>query len=164
VREALSGEARPAGRVVVVDETGFHEATSVSEMLADRGCAVTVMTPGMVVGQDLSVTLDLEGFNLRAVEKKIAQLSDRVVMGAGEHGLEVLHHPTGATEWTQADWVVLAVPPLPEDSLYAELVARRPSSTVARAGDCLAPRRAHAAVLDGERAGALVLSARGAPA
>ena len=43
--------AAPRGRVVVLDELGFHQATSVAELLADRGCAVTVVSPGMVVGR-----------------------------------------------------------------------------------------------------------------
>mgnify|MGYP006276345699 CR=1 FL=1 len=56
VREVLSGTASPSGSVVVVDEIGFHHATSVGELLADRGCNVEIVTPGMVVGQDLGIT------------------------------------------------------------------------------------------------------------
>ncbi|HLH45955.1 MAG TPA: mycofactocin system FadH/OYE family oxidoreductase 2, partial [Acidimicrobiales bacterium] len=37
VVDVLSGRATPAGRVVVFDELGFHHATSVAEVLADRG-------------------------------------------------------------------------------------------------------------------------------
>jgi 2,4-dienoyl-CoA reductase (NADPH2) len=50
------------------------------------------------------------------------------------------------------DWVVLAVPASPVEWLYNDLKAAAVS--VQRVGDCLAPRRAHAAVVDGERAGA----------
>ena len=53
-----------------------------------------------------------------------------------------------------ADWLVLAVPPNPVEWLYNDLKAAGVS--VERIGDCLAPRRAHAAVVDGERAGAAV--------
>ena len=53
VRDVLEGRAAPAGPVVVVDELGFHQATSTAELLADRGCAVEIVTNGMVVGQDL---------------------------------------------------------------------------------------------------------------
>jgi 2,4-dienoyl-CoA reductase (NADPH2) len=96
--------------VVVIDEIGFHHATSVAELLADRGCAVEVITPGMVVGQDLGITLDMETFNMRAHAKGIRQATDLVVLGAagadGESGsgsspdsggvvLTLLHHPTG---------------------------------------------------------------------
>ena len=84
VRDVLEGRAEPAGRVVVVDELGFHQATSVAELLADRGCAVEIVTAGMVVGQDLGITLDLETLNMRAHAKGIGQTTDLVVMGAAE--------------------------------------------------------------------------------
>jgi hypothetical protein len=53
---------------------------------------------------------------------------------------------------------VLAVPPAAADGLYKELKARATELgiTLHRIGDALAPRRAHAAVIDGERIGALL--------
>ncbi len=151
VIEVLEAAVAPSGDVIVVDEVGFHQATSVAELLADRGCAVELVTPGMVVGQDLGITLDLEGFNMRAHAKQITQATDRVVMGAAEGVLQVLHHTTGAVEERRVGWVVLAVPPLPDDDLYFSLRQADPALLVARAGDCVAPRRAHAAVIEGER-------------
>jgi 2,4-dienoyl-CoA reductase (NADPH2) len=50
------------------------------------------------------------------------------------------------------DWVVCAVPGNPVDGLYHEL--RAEGVDVHRIGDCVAPRRAHAAVVEGERVGA----------
>jgi len=154
VRDVLEGRAAPSGVVVVVDELGFHQATSVAEVLADRGCAVTVLTPGMVVGQDLGITLDLEHWNVRAAAKGIDQLTDLVPMGwSPDGGLAVLHHPTGQDRRVACDWVVLAVPQRPLDALYVELAARG-RVDVHRVGDCVAPRRAHAAVIEGQRIGA----------
>jgi len=153
VREVLDGRAHPTGRVIVVDELGFHQATSVAELLADRGCDVTVITPGMVVGQDLGITLDLEHWNVRAAAKGIGQLTDLVPMGYAEGVLTLLHHPTGSEQRVDTDWVVLAVPQQPADSLYLQLAAER-RLEVYRVGDCVAPRRAHAAVVEGERVGA----------
>ncbi|GAC1373862.1 MAG: dimethylglycine demethylation protein DgcA [Acidimicrobiales bacterium] len=157
VRDVLEGRAAPEGEVIVVDEIGFHHATSVADVLADRGCSVTVITPGMVVGQDLGVTLDLEHWNIRAANKGIVQLTDLVPMGFatgtdGRGRLTVLHHPTGANRDLSCDWVVLAVPQQPVEWLYRELAAR-PGIEVHRVGDCVAPRRAHAAVVDGTRIG-----------
>jgi 2,4-dienoyl-CoA reductase (NADPH2) len=72
--------------------------------------------------------------------------------------LMVLHHPTGVTAPRTADWVVLATPGRPADELYRELRASFVDTavTVHRVGDCVAPRRAHAAVIDGDRVGALL--------
>ncbi|MCY7300832.1 MAG: mycofactocin system FadH/OYE family oxidoreductase 2 [Ilumatobacteraceae bacterium] len=154
VREVLDGSAEPFGHVVVIDEIGFHHATSVAELLADRGCTVEIVTPGMVVGQDLGITLDMENWWMRAGAKGIVQTTDLVPMGFAGGELTLLHHPTGANQTRRPDWVVLAVPPNPVEWLYNDLKAA--GVKVQRVGDCLAPRRAHAAVVDGERAGALV--------
>jgi 2,4-dienoyl-CoA reductase-like NADH-dependent reductase (Old Yellow Enzyme family) len=157
VREVLDGSAanggpQPGDSVVVIDEIGFHHATSTAEVLADRGCHVEVVTNGMVVGQDLGITLDMENWWMRACSKGIVQTTDLVPMGMEGHTLTLLHHPTGQNVERSPDWVVLAVPPNPVEWLYNDLKAAGVS--VQRVGDCVAPRRAHAAVVDGERAGA----------
>jgi 2,4-dienoyl-CoA reductase (NADPH2) len=159
VREVIDGSAadggpRPGQSVVVIDEIGFHHATSVAELLADRGCAVEIVTNGMVVGQDLGITLDMENWWMRAGSKGIVQSTDLVPMGMAEGTLTLLHHPTGRNETRSPDWVVLAVPPNPVEWLYHDL--RAVGVSVERIGDCVAPRRAHAAIIDGERVGAAV--------
>ncbi len=154
LRAVLEGTVRPFGDVVVVDEIGFHHATSVAELLADRGCRVEIVTPGMVVGQDLGVTLDMENWWIRASRKGIVQSTDLVPMGVEGGTLRLLHHPTGTEVTRTADWVVLAVPAAPLEWLYHDLLAA--GWSVERVGDCVAPRRAHAAVVEGERAGAAV--------
>jgi 2,4-dienoyl-CoA reductase (NADPH2) len=151
---APGGGPRSGDTVVVVDELGFHSSTSVAELLADRGCAVEVVTNGMVVGQDLGITLDMEGWWIRATAKGIVQSTDLVAMGIEGRVLRLLHHPTGRMEERTPDWVVLAVPGQPVEWLYHDLKAA--GCAVVRAGDCVAPRRAHAAVVEGERVGAAV--------
>src|SRR5690606_24382987 len=95
VRHVLDGTAHPSGDVVVIDQIGFHHATSTAEVLADRGCSVEIVTNGMVVGQDLGVTLDMEHWWIRASEKGIVQTTDLVPMGYDGTTLTLLHHPTG---------------------------------------------------------------------
>ena len=46
------------------------------------------------------------------------------------------------------------MPPHPVEWLYLDL--RRAGVDVERVGDCVAPRRAHAAVVDGERVGSAI--------
>jgi len=153
VRDVLEGRAEPHGRVLVLDELGFHQATSVAELLADRGCYVEVATPGMVVGQDLGITLDLETWNVKADAKGIVQTTDVVPMGAavvdGSVVVNLQHHPTGTDVTRKADWVVCAVQQRADDALWQQL--QDAAFPVHRIGDCLAPRRAHAAVVDGHR-------------
>jgi mycofactocin system FadH/OYE family oxidoreductase 2 len=154
VRDVLTGDAVPDGDVVLIDEIGFHHATSVAELLADRGCRVEVVTPGMVVGQDLGITLDMEQWWIRATAKGITQSTDLVPMGFDGATLTLLHHPTGANVERVPDWVVLAVPANPAEQLYLDL--RAAGVAAERVGDCVAPRRAHAAVIEGERVGAAI--------
>lgn len=157
VQHVLNGSADPFGTVVIIDEIGFHHATSVAELLADRGCDVEIVTPGMVVGQDLGITLDMENWLIRAHAKGIVQSTDLVPMGLAGNELTLLHHPTGTNNTRTPDWVVLAVPPQPVEWLYHDLSSNTALQdagvTVSRVGDAVAPRRAHAAVIDGERIG-----------
>ncbi len=164
VRDVLEGRAEPKGRVVIVDELGFHQATSVAELLADRGAWVEIVTPAMVVGGDLGVTLDLETWNVRAHRKGIRQATDLVAMGVnradteqgGHAGIELalVHHPTGEASQRVADWVVVATHQEPEDALW-RVLSEAPFE-VHRVGDCLAPRRAHCAVIEGDRVGSRI--------
>jgi mycofactocin system FadH/OYE family oxidoreductase 2 len=157
VRDVLEGRAQPEGEVVLIDELGFHQATSTAEWLADRGCRVEIVTNAMVVGQDLGITLDLETWSIKAHAKGIRQSADLVPMGIrsrddGSEGpvLTLQHHPTGFEQERVTDWVVCAVHQQPEDELWRAL--KDGPAPVFRVGDCLAPRRAHAAVIEGHRA------------
>jgi 2,4-dienoyl-CoA reductase (NADPH2) len=154
VRDVLTGVVEPFGDVVVIDELGFHQATSTAEVLADRGCNVEIMTPGMVVGQDLGITLDMENWWIRATDKGIVQTTDVVPMRVEGTTLVLLHHTSNTEIERRPDWIVLAVPQRPVEWLYFDLKAAGVS--VERVGDCVAPRRAHSAVIEGERAGAAV--------
>jgi len=108
----------------------------------------------MVVGQDLGITLDLETWNVKAHSKGIQQRTDVVTMGLepdpdGSVTLLLQHHPTGREVRLACDWVVCAVQAEPEDELWHAL--KGAPFPVHRVGDCLTPRRAHAAVIEGER-------------
>ncbi|MEJ3656925.1 mycofactocin system FadH/OYE family oxidoreductase 2 [Actinomycetes bacterium KLBMP 9759] len=158
VRDVLDGTAEPSGSVLVYDELGFHHGPSVAELLAARGCAVELMTPAMVVAQDLGLTLDAELFHRRAFAAGVRFRTDRVIVGisGGPPGimLDVLHHTVGSTARVRHDWVVCAVPPEPVDELWHEL--RDSGVPVWRVGDCVAPRRADAAIREGFAAGRAV--------
>jgi 2,4-dienoyl-CoA reductase (NADPH2) len=111
----------------------------------------------MVVGQDLGITLDIETWNVKAHAKGIRQRTDVVVLDARQDGgrlvLSLQHHPTGTALELACDWAACAVPPQPEDTLWRELSGTGPPFELHRIGDCVAPRRAHAAVIEGERVG-----------
>ena len=175
VSDVLAGRARPSGSVLVYDELGFHQASSVALLLAERGCAVWLMTPAMVAAQDLGVTLDQQRFRRRAASLGIRFGTDRVIMSASASGasvaevaeagseisgaatfgvaVRVLHHPTGEIETCEFNSVVCALPAQPVDRLWGELVGATASLPMYRVGDCVAPRRLDAAISEGDRIG-----------
>ena len=155
--------------MVVLDELGFHQATSVAELLADRGCAVEIITSALVVGQDLGLTLDLELWTRKAHAQGVRQRTDVVVLARGRTARagwssRCCTTRPGERQRLACDWVACAVPPRPADELWHALqgdghgagpgAGPGPPFEVHRVGDCLAPRRAHAAVIEGERIGA----------
>ena len=128
VRAVLEGDVRPFGGVMVIDEIGFHHA-DVGRRAVGRSSriAVEIVTPGMVVGQDLGVTLDdMENWWIRATAKGIVQQrTDLVPMGMDRaRRSRCSSHPTGEQTASSPDWVVLAVPQRPVEWLYHELVER----------------------------------------
>ncbi|HZH20385.1 MAG TPA: mycofactocin system FadH/OYE family oxidoreductase 2 [Geodermatophilus sp.] len=151
VREVLTGAAAPAGDVLVVDDLGAAAATSVAELLAGRGCTVEVVTAAMVVGQDLGLTLDRPGWERRAAALGIRRTTERLVTAVDGRTVRLMHHPTGTTEQRTVDWVVVATAPRADDELWTALCDS--GLEVHRVGDCLAPRKAGAATLDGDRLG-----------
>lgn len=155
-RAVLDGVAVPVGRVLVVDELGFQQGPSVAETLAGRGCSVTICTPAMIVGQDLGITLDMEGWQQRAHQAGIVQWTDLSVSTVAEDrdGVHVTlaNHLTGGEQVETVDWVVCATHQEPDDALWKALSDNVSAPfEVYRVGDAVTPRRSHAAVLEGHR-------------
>jgi 2,4-dienoyl-CoA reductase (NADPH2) len=66
-----------------------------------------------------------------------------------------LHNYSGQlVNFPQVDTIVLAIHRKADSSLYEALKGRVPD--LHRIGDCVAPRRAHAAIIEGEKAGRAV--------
>lgn len=143
---AQSGE-----RVLVFDALGFHQATSVAELLADRGCAVEIVTGMFYVGGDLGITLDLELWYRRALAKGMTLTPNHFLASIGPASATIINNYTGQPR--QLESLALVVPVTPQtanDELYFQLGGK--VKELYRVGDCLAPRRVEHAILDGERA------------
>ncbi len=152
VSDILSGTIEPGPRVLVIDRLGFHEATSVAEYLAERGSQVEVVTQTLYVGQDLGVTLDLENWYRRARRLGIRCTPNHSALRIADGVVTTIHNYSGQmVTFGPVDTVVLAVHRRAEHALYDALKGRVPE--LHRIGDAVAPRRAHAAIIEGERAG-----------
>ncbi|TVR97119.1 MAG: mycofactocin system FadH/OYE family oxidoreductase 2 [Rhodospirillales bacterium] len=155
VTDILSGRVTPGHNVIVIDRLGFHEATSTAEFLADQGCAVEVVTPTLYVGQDLGITLDLENWYRQARRLGITCTPNHSVLSIQDGVVTALHNYSGQmVTFPKADTVVLAIHRRANDGLYDAL--QDSGVEVHGIGDCAAPRRAHAAIIEGEAAGRAV--------
>ena len=107
----------------------------------------------------LAHLLDLAPVRMLTVAPELGG-ADELMTLAANRGAAVsatkstLGHAQGASGAIEAAACVLAVPGTADDELYQQLVGR--VAALHRIGDCVAPRRAHAAVVDGRR-GAVLL-------
>ena len=155
VTDILSGRVTPGKRVMVIDRLGFHEATSTAEFLADQGCEVEVVTQTLYVGQDLGVTLDLENWYRQARRLGIKCTPNHSVLSIADRVVTALHNYSGQiVAFPEVDSIVLSVHRRANCALYTALKGQVPE--LYRIGDCVAPRRAHAAIIEGEKAGRAV--------
>src|SRR5438876_273007 len=148
-RDVLGGEATVGSHVVVIDDVHTEQALSTAELLLDQGKRVEVISPLFYVGQDIGVTsiaplytrLYTKGAvltpcsELRAVEGPTVIV--RNVFSGAERRIE------------SVDTVVLATGSRSTDALYRALKGQVPA--LYAAGDCVAPRGVHQAILDGTR-------------
>ena len=149
-RDVLAGEATVGANVVVVDDVHTEQALSTAELLLEQGKRVEVISPLFHVGQDVGVTsiaplyarlytkgvVLTPGTELRAVEG--SALIVRNVYSSAERRIEGV------------DTVVMAAGSRSTDALYRVLKGQVPA--LYAAGDCVAPRGVHQAILDGTRA------------
>ncbi len=153
LRQGAGG--RPEGPVVVDDPVGGPVGIGVAEWLAGTGREVTLVSPDPVAGTLLSRTGDLADANVRLQRAGVTrQLRSRITRVAGEEvcGVEVW---TGEAFQLSARLLVDCGHRLPDDELYTALG----DPTIARAGDCVAPRTVHEAILEGRRAALALLGA-----
>jgi len=148
VWDVLEG-AEVGERVGVVDLVGFHQATSTTEWLAQRGHHVELLTPTLAAGQDLGLTLDLENWQRRVLALGVRIFTSVAPLGYEQGGVQAVEAYSGQmVEFGPYDAVIVANHGRPDDDLYFALKGK---VDVHRAGDCLAPRRAGDAIREGQR-------------
>jgi 2,4-dienoyl-CoA reductase (NADPH2) len=146
----LGGEAPPGGeRAVVVDDgTGFWEAVSAAELLAEGGHRVALVTPAQSVGAAIpfeSTAPLLRRLGARSVA--FHALTQVVQVRAGAVDLESTL--TGERFELAADFVVGHAGAMSDAALVGELEER--GAVVRAIGDCLSPRRLTQAIWDADR-------------
>ena len=137
----------PAGPVVVWDPIGGPVAVSVAELLAGLGRSVTLVCPDFVVATQLSLTGDLAPANSRLLQAGVALVKRSLVRTVAADAVTVEDRWSSQRRLLPAAVLVDCGPALADDGLW-----RASGGVHARAGDAVAPRTIHEAILEGRRA------------
>ncbi|MCD2194189.1 mycofactocin system FadH/OYE family oxidoreductase 1 [Actinomycetospora endophytica] len=152
------GTEPPPGPVVVLDPVGEATGVGVAELLAADGREVALVTPDPVVGHELGPPGDLVPAHTRLAAAGVTRVVRTVPVRWERAELHLRDADTGAPSTLPCAAVVDAARrrprPVPEGAEPRDglLVAGR----TVLAGDLLAPRTVHDAVLDARRAAALL--------
>ncbi|HVW39728.1 MAG TPA: mycofactocin system FadH/OYE family oxidoreductase 1 [Amycolatopsis sp.] len=142
VVDVLSGTRLPAGPVVVADPVGDHVGAEVAELLAVHRELVTIVSQDLVIGKQLSLTGDLADTNAR-LQRAGVRLAKRSRLREVHDGHVVIEDVyTGERREIECGAVVHCGHRLPDDSVRGGITA----------GDRVAPRTVHEAILEGRRA------------
>ena len=139
-------DALPAGPVVVWDPVGGPVGVGVAEVLLRAGREVALVTPDLIVGNNLSRSGDLATANARLLQGG-ARLEKRTVLQRATLGVAEVHDRfTGEPRELKAALVVDAGHRLPADPVW------RAVPGAVQVGDSVAPRSVFEAILEGRRA------------
>ena len=151
VESVLSGAAALAGDVLLLDDVGDWRGIGTAMALQEGGCQVTIATAAPVVAAALFHSAADVPARRRFASAGGELLPDTVV-DAWSGGRAELHSTlTGATTRHRFDWLVVAETAVARVELAGDLAAA--GITHHMIGDCVAPRRASLAILDGRRIG-----------
>ncbi len=176
--DALSGEARLSGEVLLFDEVGDHAAAVCAEFMARVGIHVDMITPDRAIVHDLGPT------NSAVVLRDLAKLGvtfeclhdiAKVKQVGNRRQVSLRHVLTGEISMREVDHVVVENGVTPMDQIYydlkansrnlgqvnhADMIAGRysfydtnpeGSYMLARLGDAVSGRNIHAALYDALR-------------
>ncbi|GLY71425.1 mycofactocin system FadH/OYE family oxidoreductase 1 [Amycolatopsis taiwanensis] len=156
VVDFLAGCELPPGPVVVTDPVGDAVGVGVAELLAGQGRQTTIVSQDQVIGTQLALTGDLADANTR-LQRAGVTLAKRSLLREVHAGHVVLEDVfTARRRELDAAVVIHCGHRLPDGSLSV--------AGATRAGDCVAPRTIHEAILEGRRAALTLAAATPVPA
>jgi dimethylamine/trimethylamine dehydrogenase len=152
----LFAGCRPDGRkVVVYDDDHYYLGGVVAELLSGEGYEVSIVTTAAQVSPWTVHTFEVGKIQRRLIEKGVRRLTETVLTGVRNGGVDLADVYTGQARTEEADAVVLVTARLPREQLLLDLeplAADGRLASVRGVGDCLAPGTIAAAVWSGRRA------------
>ena len=176
--DIISGDVKPAGKVLIYDESGDHPALQAAEIAAGVGASVEIMTPDRTFSPDV-MAMNLVPYMRSLQDKDVTFTVTRRLMGVARSGNKLT--ATIGTDYsdhtyeTEIDQVVVNYGTLPLDQLYFDLkplssnlgevdydalvsgtpqgINRNKNGTfkLFRIGDAVSARNTHAAIYDALR-------------
>lgn len=176
--DLISGDVKPAGRVLIYDESGDHPGLQAAEVAANAGSHVEVMTPDRVFAPDI-MAMNLTPYMRALQDKDVRFTVTRRLLGVERSGNTLT--ATIGTDYSdhsyeaEYDQVVVNYGTLPLDDLYHALkpmssnggavdydalIEGQPQSVSSngagkfqlfRIGDAVSARNTHAAIYDALR-------------
>ena len=176
--DIISGDVKPAAKVLIYDEAGVHPALQAAEVAANTGASVEIMTPDRTFAPDV-MAMNLVPYMRSLQDKDVTFTVTRRLLDVKRDGNKLT--ATIGTDYSdhsyQSDYeqVVVNYGTMPLDELYfalkpmssnegevdhAALIEGRPQATVRnktgafqlfRIGDAVSARNTHAAIYDALR-------------
>jgi 2,4-dienoyl-CoA reductase (NADPH2) len=142
----LAGAPLPDGPVAVWDPIGGPIGISVAETLRGQGREVHLVTPDLIAGNELSRSGDLAPANVRLLGSGVVIEKRSLLRRVTADEVHLEDRFTGEPRALRVACVVDAGYRLPDDTLWHATGEQLP-----RAGDAVAPRSIHEAILEARR-------------
>jgi 2,4-dienoyl-CoA reductase-like NADH-dependent reductase (Old Yellow Enzyme family)/thioredoxin reductase len=176
--DIISGDVKPAGKILIYDEAGDHPALQAAEIATNAGASVEIMTPDRTFSPDV-MAMNLVPYMRTLQDKDVIFTVTRRLIGVTRSGNTLT--ATIGTDYSdhtynvEVDQVVMNYGTLPLDNLYFDLkplssntgevdyqalIAGIPQTTMRdenglfqlfRIGDAVSARNTHAAIYDALR-------------
>lgn len=151
IQDVLAGTIEPGHRVLVLDDLDDWRGLGTALHLAERGHEVTILTAAPVVARGLYHSAADVPLRQRYANAGGRSVAGACILGWKDGVATVRSTLTGQLTTIEADALVIAETPVPEPALAAALTAR--GMAFHQIGDCVAPRRASLAFLEGRELG-----------
>ena len=148
-QDVLAGGVEVGGRVVILDDVDDWRGIGTAMFLQERGCKVTLVTSSSAVASALAHSAADVPARRRFAGTGGELAPNTVVVRWSGDTATLRSTLTGHEVQQRFDWLVVAGTPVARTQLSAELDRRGLAHTTI--GDCLSPRTAAAAILDGRR-------------
>jgi dimethylamine/trimethylamine dehydrogenase len=114
----------PAGQVVIYDDDHYYMGSVLAELLIAKGCRVSFVTPSAKIAEWSVNTLEQGQIQRRLLELGVEVWVSRAVTSVGKGSATVACTYTERLTEISCDAVLLVTSRLPNDELFADLMAQ----------------------------------------